>query len=73
MRTLYSDIEIKISEPFTSLSETVIEASSVKCIGETPNKKNTMAMIAEPLDKGLAEYIEAGMFDMLPNLLLDEF
>jgi hypothetical protein len=32
-----------------------------------------MSMIAEPLDKGLAEYIDAGMFDLLPNLLVKEF
>jgi hypothetical protein len=30
-------------------------------------------MIAEPLDKGLAEYIDAGMFDLIPNLLVKEF
>ena len=30
-------------------------------------------MIAEPLDKGLAEYIEAGMFELLPNLLVNEY
>ena len=30
-------------------------------------------MIAEPLDKGLAEHIDAGLFDLLPNMLVDEF
>jgi hypothetical protein len=30
-------------------------------------------MIAEPLDKGLAQFIEAGMFDMIPNILVKEF
>jgi U5 small nuclear ribonucleoprotein component len=30
-------------------------------------------MISEPLDKGLAEYIDAGMLDLLPNLLVKEF
>ena len=47
------------------------DTSSVKCFGETPNKKNQISMIAEPLDKGLAEYIDAGMFDLLPNLLVN--
>jgi hypothetical protein len=32
-----------------------------------------MQMISEPLDKGLAEYIDAGMLDLLPNLLVKEF
>jgi len=30
-------------------------------------------MIAEPLDKGLAEYIENGAFDLLPDLLVNKF
>lgn len=38
--------------------ETVVETSSLKCFAETPNKKNKLTMIAEPLEKGLAEDIE---------------
>lgn len=73
LRTQYSEIEIKVSEPFVSFSETVADSSSVKCLAETPNKRNTMSMIAEPLDKGLAELIDAGMLDLLPNLLVNQF
>jgi U5 small nuclear ribonucleoprotein component len=40
LRKVYSEVEIKVSEPFVAFSETVIEASSVKCFAETPNKKN---------------------------------
>ena len=57
MRKLYAEVEIKVSEPFVSITETVMEASSVRCFGETPNKKNTISMMAEPLDKGLANKI----------------
>ncbi len=70
LRKLYADIEIKVSEPFVSFSETVIDSSSVRCTVESANKKNTLSMIAEPLDKGLAEYIESGTFDLLPDLLV---
>ena len=73
LRTQFSEIEIKVSEPFVALSETVADTSSMKCTVETQNKKNQMSMIAEPLDKGLAEYIDAGMFDLLPDLLVKEF
>jgi U5 small nuclear ribonucleoprotein component len=55
LRKIYAEIEIKVSEPFVSICETVLETSSVKCFGETPNKKNKIFMIAEPLDKGLAD------------------
>lgn len=36
----------------------MVETSSLKCFAETPNKKNKITMIAEPLEKGLAEDIE---------------
>eukprot|EP00347_Sterkiella_histriomuscorum_P000437 403375864 len=73
LRKQYAEIEIKVSEPFTSFCETVIDTSSVKCFAETPNKKNQIQMIAEPLDKGLAENIEAGMFDLIPDMLVDKY
>ena len=52
--------KIKVADPVVTFCETVVETSSVKCFGETPNKKNKLTMIAQPLDKGLAEDIEAG-------------
>ena len=47
-----------------SFSETVVETSSLKCFAETPNKKNKLTMIAEPLDKGMAEAIESGSLSL---------
>jgi len=38
--------------------ETVVETSSLKCFAETPNKENRLTMIAQPLERGLAEDIE---------------
>jgi U5 small nuclear ribonucleoprotein component len=113
MRKLFTEIEIKVSDPVVTFCETVIETSSLKCFAETPNKKyrfsrfrlreqkpnkkkretvsisifsfshfdlfspffltnmyfililcildrNKLTMIAEPLEKGLAEDIENG-------------
>lgn len=57
MRTLYSEIEIKVSEPFIAINETVGEASAVRCFADTSNHKNQISMTTEPLDKGLAERI----------------
>lgn len=73
LRNIFADIEIKVSEPFVSFTETVIESSTVRCFAESANKKNSISMIAEPLDKGLSDYIENGMFDLLPELLVNEF
>ncbi|EDO37021.1 predicted protein [Nematostella vectensis] len=58
LRRMYSEIDIKVADPVIAFCETVVETSSLKCFAETPNKKNKVTMIAEPLEKGLAEDIE---------------
>lgn len=60
LRELYSDVEVKVADPVVSFCETVVETSSLKCFSETPNKKNKLTVIAEPLDQGLAEDLENG-------------
>ncbi|XP_066910456.1 116 kDa U5 small nuclear ribonucleoprotein component-like [Clytia hemisphaerica] len=60
LRKMYSEIEIKVADPVVTFCETVVETSSLKCFAESPNKKNKLTMIAEPLEKGLAEDIETG-------------
>lgn len=60
LRKLYSEMEIKVSDPVTRFCETVVETSAIMCYSITPNKKNKITMIAEPLDEGIAEDIESG-------------
>ncbi|KAI8110430.1 hypothetical protein M9435_002105 [Picochlorum sp. BPE23] len=60
LRELFSDVEVKVADPVVSFCETVVETSSLKCFSETPNKKNKLTVIAEPLDQGLAEDLEKG-------------
>ncbi|KAK2759075.1 hypothetical protein FQN54_003174 [Arachnomyces sp. PD_36] len=60
LRKLYSEMELKVSDPVTRFCETVVETSAIMCYAMTPNKKNKITMIAEPLDDGIAEDIEAG-------------
>ncbi|KAF8915081.1 P-loop containing nucleoside triphosphate hydrolase protein [Mucidula mucida] len=64
LRKLFSEIEIKVSDPVTKFCETVLETSALKCYADTPNKKNKITMIAEPLERGLAEDIERGRVNM---------
>jgi U5 small nuclear ribonucleoprotein component len=40
LRKLYAEVEIKVSEPFVSFSETVVDSSSIRCVVESANKKN---------------------------------
>ena len=60
LRRLYASMEIKVSDPVTRFCETVVEASAIKCYALTPNKKNKLTMVAEPLDDGIAKDIETG-------------
>eukprot|EP00158_Paraphelidium_tribonemae_P007400 Partr_v1_DN28233_c1_g1_i1_m75347 putative Elongation factor len=69
LRKLFSEIEIRISDPAVRFCETVVETSSIKCFAETPNKKNKLTIIAEPLDEKLDRDIESGAIslDMPPK------
>lgn len=60
LRRLFAQMEIKVSDPVTRFCETVVETSAIKCYASTPNKKNKVTMVAEPLDPGIAEDIESG-------------
>ncbi|CAD0024887.1 unnamed protein product [Aureobasidium pullulans] len=60
LRRLYASMEIKVSDPVTRFCETVVETSAIKCYALTPNKKNKLTMVAEPLDEGIAQDIESG-------------
>ncbi|ERN10847.1 110 kDa U5 small nuclear ribonucleoprotein component CLO [Amborella trichopoda] len=74
LRELYSEVEVKVADPVVSFCETVVESSSIKCFAETPNKKNKITMLAEPLEKGLAEDIENGVVSIdWPRKKLGDF
>ena len=71
LRVLFSEIEVRVSDPVVRFCETVVETSAVKCYASTPNKRNKLTIICEPLEKGIAEDIEAGVLDikMPPKVL----
>lgn len=74
LRRMYAEIDIRVADPSVALCESVVETSSLKCFAETPNKKNKLTMIAEPLDKGLGEDIEQGLVSMQwPRKQLSDF
>ena len=65
LREMYASVEIKVADPVVSFRETVAETSSLKCFSETPNKRNKLTMIAEPLDEGLCDDVER--YDVNPS------
>lgn len=60
LRKLYAEMDIKVSDPVTRFCETVAEQSAIMCFAKTPNGRNKITMVAEPLDDGIAEDIESG-------------
>lgn len=44
IRNLYSDIEVRISDPCVTFCETVSETSGIPCYADTPNKKNRVTL-----------------------------
>jgi U5 small nuclear ribonucleoprotein component len=75
LRRLYSEIEIKVADPVVRFCETVVETSALKCYAETPNKKNKITIISEPLESGIAEDIENMRLDIQSSskLLAQQF
>lgn len=65
LREMFSKIEVNVSDPMVSFNETCLEQSSLHSFAKTPNKKNTLKLMAEPLDKELGAAIERGDIDIL--------
>jgi U5 small nuclear ribonucleoprotein component len=60
LREMYGGVEIKVADPVVAFCETVLETSHMPVFGDTPNGMNQFTLLAEPLEKGLAEDIEGG-------------
>ena len=60
----HADVEVKVADPVVTFCETIVETSSLQCFAETPNKRNKLTMVAEPLDAGLGADIESGAIKM---------
>lgn len=75
LRKLYGDLEIKVSDPVVQFNETIIETSALNCFAETPNKKNKIYMIAEPVQKELGDDIVQGLVHLNEdqNLNVNEY
>ena len=58
IRNIYSNIEIRVSDPVVCFSETVAETSITKSQAQSTNAKNNISMICEPLDENMCNDIE---------------
>ncbi|KAG7926880.1 hypothetical protein KL925_003165 [Ogataea polymorpha] len=66
LRLLYAKLDIKVSDPVARFSETCLDMSKVKLVTESANMKNSLTVIAEPLEENIARDIEAGV--LAPSL-----
>jgi U5 small nuclear ribonucleoprotein component len=53
-------LEVKVADPIVCFEETVADTSALQCYAASPNGRNRLTMIAEPLDKSLSDDIERG-------------
>ncbi|MCQ2816374.1 MAG: 116 kDa U5 small nuclear ribonucleoprotein component [archaeon] len=80
LRNIYSEIEIKVSDPVVVFAETVSETSAFKSNVLSRNEKNSISMIAEPIEKNIIMDLENYRIDTLmkkeiknnKNLNIDE-
>ncbi|KAA6359697.1 MAG: putative 116 kDa U5 small nuclear ribonucleoprotein component, partial [Streblomastix strix] len=63
----FAKAEVKVSDPYVPLNESVAEKSILPCSAETANKIGSFAVIAESLEKGISSDIEAGRVRMMTN------
>ncbi|KAJ6241086.1 u5 small nuclear ribonucleoprotein component [Anaeramoeba flamelloides] len=61
LREMYSEIEIKVSDPCSNFCETVADVSDIQCYSESPNQKNKLYLVAEQLEKKISNDIENGV------------
>ena len=45
LRTVYSDIEVKVADPVVSFCETIVETSTVKCFSEVSHSLTTATIV----------------------------
>lgn len=63
LREAYGKIEVKVSDPVVPFAETVSDTSALQCYADTPNGKNKLVMVAEPLEEGMIKALEDGRIE----------
>ena len=70
LRHFYAaELDLRVADPVVTFNETIIEMSELPCFATSPNGKNTLTVLAQPLDKPVAQDIESGL---LPRMSVIE-
>jgi translation elongation factor EF-G len=63
-RILYGGIDIKVSDPMVKFNESTDELSKIKLVTKSNNGKNSISIIAEPLNEKIASDIRNGILSI---------
>ena len=61
LRSMFSEIEIKVADPIVTFCETCKEASKMQAFDYSTNHKNKISMICEPLNNEIVDDIEKNL------------
>ena len=69
LRNVFSEegLVVRVAEPSVAFCESVADISYLKCFATSPNGKNKLTMLAEPLETELAAALENGVFMFCPQ------
>lgn len=59
-RVFSSNVQVNLSELYVKFCETVLETSSQKCSAQSPNHRNTIEIICEPMHPEIPQDLESG-------------
>ncbi|KAJ2724497.1 hypothetical protein GGI07_001928 [Coemansia sp. Benny D115] len=61
LRRVFAAIDIRVADPAVSFRECVAESSALRVFADSPNRKNRITLVSEPLDSAVARDIEQGV------------
>ena len=69
------ELEVKVTEPFVKIEETVCDISSVQSMATTPNQKNTITTLCEPIKKDIGGLVKEmnGSMELISERLERDF
>lgn len=58
LRGVFTNIEVRLTEPTTTFSETVMQTSRTMSVTKTPNRANSLQLISQPLKEDVFKNVE---------------
>ncbi|KAL0218724.1 hypothetical protein P9112_004377 [Eukaryota sp. TZLM1-RC] len=59
LREFFGKIEVRVTDPMVEVRETITDKSSFECVSKSVNEANTVSMVAEMIEKEVADVIRS--------------